>query len=159
MFFFATGTGESPHNAMIAELLARGHRGKIISTVSVRYLRDAAYRECHAELMRRYPNYLYFVLTTRESGATDLAPMPAAGKRHLQDLVHTGELESRIHVSLDPKNAHVFLCGSPDMIGAGHPHPSRVPPRLGGMLDLLMRRGFLCDQPEQSGNVHFERYW
>ncbi|MDP6443850.1 MAG: ferredoxin--NADP reductase, partial [Pirellulaceae bacterium] len=32
---FGTGTGEAPHNAMITELLARGHRGRITCVTSV----------------------------------------------------------------------------------------------------------------------------
>ena len=36
IIFAATGTGEAPHNAMIAQLLASEHRGSIVNTVCVR---------------------------------------------------------------------------------------------------------------------------
>lgn len=36
VLFVATGTGEAPHNAMTAELLSRGHRGRIASITCVR---------------------------------------------------------------------------------------------------------------------------
>jgi ferredoxin--NADP+ reductase len=158
VFFFATGTGEAPHNAMIADLLTRGHRGKIISVVSVRYLRDAAYRASHEELIRRYSNYWYFVLTTREQRGKE--PWTAPLGCHLQDLIVTKALESRSGASLDPTNSQVFLCGNSEMIGAQRgsaASPTNVKP--GSMLDLLMERGFRVGQAGQAGNIHFERFW
>lgn len=159
-FFFATGTGEAPHNAMIAELLEQGHRGRIVSAVSVRFRQDAAYRLVHEQLAKRYANYRYVVLTTREPENIDPRRPDYVGKRHLQQLVGSGELERTAGVSLDPVRSHVFLCGSPAMIGVGHAaagHASQIV--SGSMLDLLTERGFTPDQPHAAGNVHFERYW
>jgi ferredoxin--NADP+ reductase len=159
-FFFATGTGEAPHNAMVAELLARGHRGRIVNCVSVRYSHDAAYRSVHEELTRCYSGYHYLVLTTRDPENLDVSRTDYKGKQYLQDIVHTGLLERRTGVSLDPSRAHVFLCGNPSMIGV-----SRAAVTRGGsaeresMLDLLLARGFRPDQPHFAGTVHFERYW
>jgi ferredoxin--NADP+ reductase len=158
--FLATGTGEAPHNAMIAELLSRGHRGHIASAVSVRCRRDAAYRAVHEELARRYANYRYLVLTTREPENLDPQRPDYVGKRHLQDLARSGELERKLDVRLDPQRAHVFLCGSPAMIGVGHKTAAGQPlVEPGSMLDLLLARGFTLDGPSAPGNVHFERYW
>ena len=36
VLFLSTGTGEAPHNAMVVELLRKGHVGPIVSVVSVR---------------------------------------------------------------------------------------------------------------------------
>ena len=159
VFFFATGTGEAPHNAMIAELLVRGHRGRITSAVSVRYRRDAAYRAVHEQLADRYPNYHYLVVTTREPENVDATRPDYIGKRYLQQFVASGELARLTGVNLDPARAHVFLCGSPDMIGLtrGAGHEARFTP--GSMLALLADRGFAPDAPHAVGNVHFERYW
>jgi ferredoxin--NADP+ reductase len=160
VFFFATGTGEAPHNAMIAELLARGHRGRIISIVSVRHLRDAAYRACHEELMRRYPNYRYFVLTTRERLANEPWSSSFGCRCHLQDLIVSRQLERRAGVALEPKITQVFLCGNSEMIGAEHVTAASLPGvKPGSMLDVLLERGFQLGQAERPGNVHFERYW
>jgi ferredoxin--NADP+ reductase len=160
IFFFATGTGEAPHNAMIAELLARRHQRRIISVVSVRLNRDAAYRAVHEELARRFSNYYYFLLTTREPENLDSMCPSFVGKRHLQDLVHSGAIERETGVPLDPATAHVFLCGSPAMIGvtsATQHGKSTVEP--GSMLDLLYRRGFRAEVQGKPGAVHFEGYW
>jgi ferredoxin/flavodoxin---NADP+ reductase len=159
VFSFATGTGEAPHNAMIAQLLADGHRGHIVSAVSVRQRVDAAYLAVHEELMRRYANYYYVVLTTREPENLDTNHPHYVGKRYLQDIVSSGWLERRVLVSLDAYQAHVFLCGNPAMIGiVGHSR-SRLSPESGSMLELLLARGFRPDEGDRSGNVHFERYW
>jgi ferredoxin--NADP+ reductase len=82
------------------------------------------------------------------------------GKRHLQDLVRSGSIEHETGVPLDPAAAHVFLCGSPAMIGVPyamhHGQPTVSP---GSMLDVLHGRGFRTELPDRPGNVHFERYW
>lgn len=159
VFFLATGTGEAPHNAMIADLLAQGHRGKIVNVVSVRYLRDAGYRTCHEQLVQTYPNYRYCVLTTREAQGTQRGVIPVNGQCRLQDFVTSGRLENQCQVALDPARAHVFLCGNPEMIGAqrsGTSFPAAALP--GSMLDLLFQRGFRWADG-QNGKVHFERYW
>jgi ferredoxin--NADP+ reductase len=160
IFFFATGTGEAPHNAMIAELLARGHHGRIVSTVSVRLKCDAAYRAIHEELTRRYFNYLHVLLTTREPENLDPSCQGFIGKRYVQDLVRSGSLEREAGVPLDPSSAHVFLCGSPAMIGVSRgSQGGKLAVEPGSMLDLLQRRGFRPTEPTGPGNVHFERYW
>lgn len=160
LFFFATGTGEAPHNAMIAELLSRGHQGQITSAVSVRLRRDAAYLHVHHELMLRYPNYHYLLATTREPENLDAARPDYVGKRYLQDLVASGDVERASGVPLDPASCHIYLCGNPAMIGATRHTSSDRPAILrGSMLELLVQRGFQPDQPHEQGNVHFERYW
>jgi ferredoxin--NADP+ reductase len=158
VIFFATGTGEAPHNAMIAELLATGHRGRIASAVCVRARRDAGYEAVHRELARRFPNYRYFVLTTREPENLDPAHPHYVGKQYLQDIVRSGQFERDAQLPLDPARTHIFLCGSPAMIGLG-PQASPTAPLAGSMLELLQSRGFVPVSPARPGNLHFERYW
>ena len=160
VFFFATGTGEAPHNAMIAELLAAGHHGRIVSVVSVRLWQDAAYLLQHEELMRRFPNYWYRVLTTREPENIDPERRGYEGKKYLQDLIRSSSLERETGAPLDLLHSHVFLCGNPAMIGVSRGANARDQVAMSGsMLDLLLARGFCPDQPHRRGTVHFERYW
>lgn len=154
--FLSTGTGEAPHNYMTWELLTKGHRGRILSACCVRYTQDLAYASIHDQLMRRYPNYAYLRLTTRDPGVKK--------KVYVQDLIQSGELEQRLGARLDPGNTHVFLCGNPNMIGV--PQVDRqtgerkYPPTV-GVIELLEKRGFQIDQPSRKmhGNIHFEEYW
>ncbi|MCC6420794.1 MAG: ferredoxin--NADP reductase [Gemmataceae bacterium] len=155
--FLGTGTGEAPHNYMLWELLRRGHAGRILSACCVRYRRDLAYVDIHQELMRRYPNYTYLSLTTREADTV-------GHKVYIQDLITSGQLEERLGVPLDPAQTHVYLCGNPKMIGV--PSKDRetgqlVHPKPTGVVELLAQRGFQIDLPAQKvkGNIHFEEYW
>ena len=144
---------------MLAELFARGHRGQIASAVCVRYERDLAYRSAHRLLQQRFTHYRYLTLTTRER--INIAPgtVGFVGKRYLQDYLDSGDLERDAGWRLSPSDTHVFLCGNPQMIGAGGGTDAPTPNRPPGMLQILRERGFAKDDKGIVGNVHFERYW
>jgi ferredoxin--NADP+ reductase len=157
VLFLSTGTGEAPHNYMLWELLRRGHAGRILAACCVRHRRDLAYLALHQELMRRYPNYTYLSLTTREADTV-------GQKVYIQDLITSGQLEERLGQALDPARMHVFLCGNPKMIGVPLKAPGtgvRTYPTPTGVIEVLERRGFRADQaqPRVAGNIHFEEYW
>jgi ferredoxin--NADP+ reductase len=157
LLFLSTGTGEAPHNYMLWDLLRRGHEGRILAACCVRYRRDLGYLAVHEELMRRYPNYTFLGLTTREADTV-------GNKVYIQDLITSGQLEQRLGRPLDPQRAHVFLCGNPKMIGVpvkDRETGARTYPQPPGVIELLERRGFQVDQPaaKVKGNLHFEEYW
>jgi ferredoxin--NADP+ reductase len=152
--FAATGTGEAPHNAMIAELLRRGHKGKVISIVSARYWKDLAYLDVHRRLEEAFSNYRYAPLTTRNLP-------PGTPKRYIQDFIKDGSLEEILGKPLD-STMHFFLCGNPHMVGA----PKRVKgetvyPETEGVTEVLESRyeGFSSDSKDPSRNIHYELYW
>ncbi len=149
--FFATGTGEAPHNSMAVELLRKGHTGPIVSTVTVRNWKDLGYIEAHRALEARYPNYHYLPMPTRE------ADVP---KRYLQDLIRDGDIEMALGGPLDPQSTHAFLCGNPAMIGLPEDEDGvAVFPETTGVIELLVERGFTINRRNEPGNIHFEEYW
>ena len=149
--FFATGTGEAPHNSMVTELLRKGHTGPIVSTVTVRNWQDLGYLEAHRQLEQRFPNYHYIPMPTRE------ADVP---KRYLQDLIRDGDIEKALGGTLDPENTHAFLCGNPAMIGLPEGEDGEEAwPETTGVIELLVDRGFTINKRGQPGNIHFEEYW
>jgi ferredoxin/flavodoxin---NADP+ reductase len=157
VLFLSTGTGEAPHNYMLWELLRRGHQGRMLAACCVRYKRDLGYLAIQEELVRRYPNYTYLPLTTREADTV-------GHKVYIQDLITSGQLEERLGQALDPTRTHVYLCGNPAMIGVPSrdlPSGELVYPRPLGVVEVLERRGFQADRPRARimGNVHFEEYW
>ena len=158
ILMMATGTGEAPHNAMAAKLLAKGHRGRIVNVTSVRNRADLAYLEVHQRLMSQFANYRYLPYTTREPENLDSSHPNYVGKQYLQDLFTSGRLAEAAGVPLQPSTTHVFLCGNPSMIGyvpPGAPSPSSV-----GMLTRLAEAGFHEGSGDTSaGSVRFEKYW
>lgn len=161
VLFIATGTGEAPHNAMLADLLARGHRGRIASIACVRLRRDLGYLTQHRELERRYGNYRYLALTTREPENLDPTAPGYAGKVYVQEYFERRDCERDLGYSLDPGHTHAFLCGNPAMIGlprtelaGGYTEPQ---PR--GMVKVLESRGFRLDTPRSAGSIHCEKFW
>jgi ferredoxin--NADP+ reductase len=107
--------------------------------------------------MRRYANYTYLALTTREAETVK-------HKVYIQDLITSGQLEEQLSKPLDPATTHFYLCGNPKMIGV--PSKNRdtgefVYPQPPGVIEILERRGFQTDQPQAKikGNLHFEEYW
>jgi ferredoxin--NADP+ reductase len=160
MVFLATGTGEAPHNAMIAELLARGHRGPIVSAVCVRYRNDLGYLEVHRKLEMRFDNYHFVTLTTREPQNVDPSRPDYIGKQYLQEFVRSGRFETVTGIFLDPTRTHVYLCGNPSMIGLRTPtRAAQSHPEPAGMVDILAMRGFRLDHPHAPGNLHVEKFW
>ncbi len=156
ILMLGTGTGEAPHNAMTATLLAGGHKGRIINACCVRYLGDLGYYARHISLMDQYSNYRYLPCTTRERINLDPDMDGYVGKQYLQDLFTSGKLAESCDDPLSPKNTHVFLCGNPDMIG--YVPPGGTAPSSPGMLPLLEAAGFRQDI-EGPGRILFEKYW
>jgi ferredoxin--NADP+ reductase len=158
VLMLSTGTGEAPHNAMVAALLAGGHRGKIVNACCVRYRRDLAYLSQHQALMERFANYRYLPCTTREPINTDPSVSGYVGKQYLQDLFTSGKLAELAGDALSPANTHVLLCGNPAMIG--YVPPGAPPPATPGMLPLLKKVGFREDTDGGGpGRIQFEKYW
>jgi ferredoxin--NADP+ reductase len=151
VLFFSTGTGEAPHNAMVVELLRKGHRGPIVSAVSVRQWADLGYIDKHRQLESMYPNYHYLPMPTRE---------PDVPKRYIQDLIVNDTLNEMYGIELDSKKTHVFLCGNPAMIGIPKEEDGAVIyPETTGVIELLSQRGFTMDHRKERGNIHVEEYW
>jgi ferredoxin--NADP+ reductase len=149
--FFATGTGEAPHNAMVVELLRKGHMGPIVSAVTVRNIADLGYLEKNRELEARYANFHYLPLPTRE---------PGIRKRYIQDLIVEEAFAKECGVDLDPANTHVFMCGNPAMIGLPTEDNAQLTyPKPTGVTEILTERGFRLDSRKERGNLHYEEYW
>jgi ferredoxin--NADP+ reductase len=151
--FFSTGTGEAPHNAMVVELLRKGHMGPILSAVTVRNLADLGYLDKNRELERRYSNFHYMPLPTRE---------PGIPKRYIQDLIQEDAFAKEFGVELDPGNTHVFMCGNPAMIGLPKENEETAEltyPEPTGVVEILTKRGFTLDHRKTKGNLHYEEYW
>jgi len=158
ILMLGTGTGEAPHNAMTAKLLADNHQGKIVNVTSVRRSADLAYVVEQAALMKQFSNYRYLPFTTRDPENLDKSHPNFVGKQYLQALFTSGQLATAADDPLSPDNTHVFLCGNPAMIG--FVAPGAPPLSTPGMLPLLREAGF-TDSGDAAGpgTIRFEKYW
>ena len=156
VLMISTGTGEAPHNAMTAELLHRGHRGKVINLTTARHRRDLGYAQEQDSLMKQFPQYRYLALTTREPENLDPTNPAYVGKVYVQDLIAQGKLAQLVDDPLTPDRTHVYLCGNPAMIG--FVPPGGKPLSQPGVLPLLQQAGFTREEPG-CGHVRFEKYW
>ncbi len=153
VILLSTGTGEAPHNNMIAELLRTGHTGRIVSACTVRYQRDLAYYETHRRLEQLYENYTYIPLTTRE-------PETINNKVYIQDLITSGALAEALGHEPTPERSHFFMCGNPLMIGIPERDGENLTfPDTAGVCQILYERGFTIEHRGVAGNVHYEEYW
>ena len=121
--------------------------------VSVRNTKDLGYLEQHRELEKRYQNYTYIPLPTREKDIP---------KRYIQDLIRENILEDEYKINLDADSTHVFLCGNPSMIGLPKKDGDKLifeNEKTQGVIELLLERGFQLDERKSIGNVHVEEYW
>lgn len=157
ILMLGTGTGEAPHNAMVAKLLAGGHRGAVINVTSVRHRTDLAYAVEHAALMKEFSNYRYLPFTTRDPENLDASHPQYVGKQYIQDMFLSGQLAEAAGDPLSPSNTHVFLCGNPAMIG--YVPPGVDPPAKPGMLPILRAAGFSEEREGGGGSIRFEKYW
>ncbi|TWT90329.1 Ferredoxin--NADP reductase [Pseudobythopirellula maris] len=157
----ATGTGEAPHNAMLSNLLASGHLGKIACVTCVRYRDDLGYTEEHRKLEAAYDNYRYIPLTTREPENRDKDHPDYVGVTYVQDLLRADDVADRLGFELHAPDTHVFLCGNPAMIGIPRKldHPDGRYPEPVGVVEVLEGKGFKADEPKVPGNIHYEKYW
>lgn len=158
ILMLGTGTGEAPHNAMTAKLLADNHRGRVVNVTSVRKSIDLAYAVEQAALMKQYPQYRYLPFTTRDPVNLEPSHPDYVGKQYLQELFMNGQLAAAADDELSPANTHVFLCGNPAMIG--YVPPGADPPEKPGMLPILREAGF-SDSSDSTGagTIRFEKYW
>lgn len=151
LVFLSTGTGEAPQVAMIVELLRRGHAGPIVSVVTARRWSDLVYLDKNRALEKRFENYTYLPIPTRE---------PDVEKRYVQDVVRTDFTSENLGIELDPTRTHVFVCGNPDMIGLPDESGDKLAyPEPTGVVELLVERGFKLDKRKDPGNIHFEEFW
>ena len=153
VLFLATGTGEAPHNAMAVELFRKGHQGRVISVVSVRYAADLGYVARHRALEDRFPNYRYMPLVTREDA-------PGTLRMRIQQLIAEDRLTEETGLELDPGSLKVFMCGNPAMIGV--PEWLDDQPTFSetvGVAQLLAERGFTLPRHGVKSNIYYEEYW
>lgn len=144
LWLLATGTGLAPFLSMLQDLQTWQDYQHIVLAYSARSKDELAYVEQIKSLQQDFgelvdnPAKLIFVpIVTRES-------MAGALNERLPQLLLNGKLEKQAGIKLDIDNAHVMLCGNPDMV-----EDTKETLKTLGM--VMNRRG--------EGNIAVENYW
>ncbi|MDQ3813449.1 MAG: ferredoxin--NADP reductase, partial [Armatimonadota bacterium] len=113
VIFIATGTGIAPFISMLQTYLSPAMTRRFVLFHGVRQSQDLAYRSELLTMERLCPNFRYFPIISREQDD----PVPWYGPiGRVQQLWQSGVVENAWGVRPAPANAHVFLCGHPEMI-------------------------------------------
>lgn len=142
LVFVATGTGIAPFVSMLR--CYRNVPNRFRRFVIVHGAREASDLAYHEELIaaaKSDDRVHYMPVLSREPEASGWSGMRGRVQAALED----AQFAAHTKVPLEADNAHVFLCGNPEMIQA--------------VRDLLSARGFVADTVKVPGNLHFERYW
>jgi ferredoxin--NADP+ reductase len=144
LWLLATGTGLAPFLSMLQDLQTWQDYEHIVLAYSARTIEELAYVEKIKQLQADFgslvdnPAKLIFIpIVTRE-------PMEGALTERLPKLLLDNSLQQRAGIALDLDNAHVMLCGNPEMV-------DDTKETLKSLGMVMNRRG--------EGNIAVENYW
>lgn len=110
LWMLATGTAIGPYLSILqqGENLARFQH--IVLVHATRYAADLSYLPLMQQLQQSYGEKLRIqTVVSREQVAESLTGRVTA-------LIESGELESRVGLTIDAESSHVMLCGNPQMV-------------------------------------------
>ena len=110
LWMLATGTAIGPYLSILqqGENLARFQH--IVLVHATRYAADLSYLPLMQQLQQNYGDKLRIqTVVSREQVAESLTGRVPA-------LIESGELESRVGLTIDAESSHVMLCGNPQMV-------------------------------------------
>ncbi len=144
LWLLATGTGLAPFLSMLQDIQTWQDYEHIVLAYSARTVEELAYVDKIKQLQEDFgtltdnPAQLIFIpIVTRE-------PIEGALTERLPKLLLDGSLQDEAGVDLDADNAHIMLCGNPEMV-------EDTKETLKSMGFVMNRRG--------EGNIAVENYW
>lgn len=140
--FIGTGTGLAPYVSMLYTFFKPNQKRKFAIFHGARVSQDLAYRSELDNMQRFSPQFSYLPIISRPH----LDPIPwnkITG--HVQKIWEAKEVEKKWGFKPTPKDTHIFLCGSPQMID--------------DMITMLGKEGFKEHTKKEPGQIHVERYW
>lgn len=142
LVMMSTGTGLAPFVSMYKTYRGQNRWRKFVVIHGTRLACDLGYRWELEKLAKEDPSLVYLPSCTREPA--DSAWPGMRGRVH--QFLEPATYERLVGHPLTPENAHIFLCGNPQMIDECEQY--------------LQERGFVVKNREHpDGNIHFERYW
>ncbi len=138
----ATSSGLAPFVSMLSTHLQFPSQRRVVILHGVRHSWDLGYRSILMAMQHLRANVTYIPVVSRPQEE----PVPWKGATgHVQDVWKSDLLERAWGSRPVPEDTHVFMCGSPHMIGS--------------MTELLVQEGFNEDTKDEPGQIHAEKYW
>ena len=151
IILLSTGTGQAPHNTMLAELLRDNHKGQIVVIECNRSFDMCGYANTLTKLAEQFPNVHYRQLSTREGDD----PI------RIQQFIANDRLEKEFNIQITPETSKFFLCGNPAMIGIPSFKGGQITfTASGGTVELLVKKyGLAIHHGHTPGQIYYEKYW
>lgn len=142
LVMIGTGTGIAPFWSMLNTYRDTGKWRKLILLDGCRHIKDLGYYDAITKIAEEDDSIIYLPTVTREPDES-----PWTGQRgRVHNIIEPKTFLKLAGIKLDPKQCHVLLCGSPQMIDQA--------------TENLSKLGFVThDRNHPDGNIHFERYW
>jgi len=138
----ANGSGLAPFLSMLTTHLQFMTQCRVALVHGVRHSWDLGYRSMFMAMQHLRANFNYLPVVSQPQ----YEPIAWNGfTGHVQDLWKDGAISRAWGFTPSPRDTHIFLCGSPDMIES--------------MTLLLAREGFEERAGKKPGQIHVERYW
>ena len=138
----ATSSGLAPFVSMLSTHLRFPPQRRVALIHGTRYSWDLGYRSILMAMEHLRTNFTYLPAISRPNEE----PVPWKGATgHVQDVWKSGAIEKAWGSRPGPENAHVFICGSPQMSES--------------MMAILAQEGFKEDTKNEPGQIHVEKYW
>lgn len=137
----ATGTGLAPYISMLKTYRGTGRWRRFVLIHGVRLCRDLGYVEELERIAAEDPSFVFIPSCTREPEGSDWKGV----RGRVTHLFEPATFEKAAGFALRAGEAHVFLCGNPDM--------------LNQVEAMLHGQGLVTQTRKQPGDIHLERYW
>ncbi len=137
----ATGTGLAPYISMLKTYRGKNRWRKFVIMHGVRLAEDLGYRAELEQIAREDKSFIYVPSCTREPDGSAWTGI----RGRVPTCLSPDGFKKCTGFDLKSEDAHVFLCGNPEMINQVEAD--------------LKTRGFSTHTKKVHGNIHLERYW
>ncbi len=110
LWMFATGTGLGPFLSIMKTAASYEKFEKFVLVHAVRTAEELTYQDSINSILKQYSDSVVYVpIVSREDHSDGL-------RGRIPDLIKSGELESKVGLTLSTAESHVMLCGNSGMI-------------------------------------------
>jgi ferredoxin/flavodoxin---NADP+ reductase len=138
LWLFSSGTAIGPFLSIISDDQLWGQFDEVVLVHSVRMQAELAYVTLIQQTQKKYPQFKYLPLITRET--TDFGL-----NRRLTQLIKSGEFFNYFSINEFSQESQFMICGNPQMVK--------------DITAILLELGFKRNRRSAPGHITVELYW